>query len=45
MPPKGQLSYLKKTRKLAKQKKLEIKNNILKEDISVLFEDKLIRGS
>ena len=45
MPPKRQLSHLKEVIKLAKQKKLEIKNNILKGDASILFEDKLIEGS
>ena len=45
MPLKKQLSYLKGARKLAKQRKLEIKNNILKKDIFVLFEDKLIGSS
>lgn len=45
MPPKRPLSYLKKGRKLAKQKKLEIKNDIPKEDISILFENKSIGGS
>ena len=42
MPPKKQLRYFKKTRKLAKKRKLEFKNDILKEDTSVLFKDELI---
>ena len=42
---KRQPSHLKEAKKLAKQRKLEIKNNILKEDASVLFEDKSIGGS
>lgn len=41
---KKQLSYLKKVGKLAKQKILEIENNIWKEDAFVLFENELIRG-
>lgn len=45
MPPKRQLSHLKEARKLAKQRKIEIKNDILKEDASFLFEDESIGGS
>ena len=45
MSPKKQLSHLKKARKLAKQRKLEVKNDILKEDTSILFEDESIEGS
>lgn len=45
MLPKQQLSYLEEVRKLTKQKRFEIKNNILKEDTYVLFEDKLIEDS
>lgn len=44
MLPKKPLSHLKKGRKLAKKKKLEVKNDILKEDISILFEDELIKS-
>lgn len=40
MSLKKQLSYLKKAQKLVKQKKLEIKNNILKKNVSILFKDK-----
>lgn len=40
--PKKQLSHFKKAKKLAKQKKLKVKNDILKKDRFVLFEDKSI---
>lgn len=41
MPSKRQLSHMKKISKLAKQKKILAKNDILREDISVIFKDKL----
>ncbi len=45
MPPKRQLSHLKEDKKLAKQRKLEVKNNILEEDAFVVFEDESIESS
>ena len=45
MPLKNQLNHLKKAKKLAKQKKLKIKNDILKEDTFILFKNELIEGS
>lgn len=45
MPLKKELDYLKEAKKLAKQKKLDIKNHILKENATILFENKLIKNS
>lgn len=41
---KKQFIYFKKTKKLVKQKKFKIKNNILTQNIFVLLEDKSIKG-
>lgn len=44
MPLKRQFTYLKKAKKLAKQRKIEVKNNnILIENISILLKDKFIK--
>ena len=45
MPPKKQLTHFKKTRKLAKQRKIEVKSDIFTKNISVLLEDELIKGT
>lgn len=45
MPSKKQFTFFKKAKKLAKQRKIKVKSNILTENISVLLEYKSIEGS
>lgn len=44
MSLKKQFTYFKKAKKLAKQRKIEVKSNILIKDISVLLADESIEG-
>lgn len=44
IPQKKQFIYFKKSKKLFKQRKIEIKSNILIENTSILLDDKSIEG-